>query len=97
MTDQPKQEESMLTRFMNSSYAFLAMAFAFAWALAGVLAFIFSITCVGFQGSFSQKALGLIIAMMFGPFYWIFYYFVPGYCKESAVANVLTGGLRRRR
>ena len=87
----------MLTRFMNSSYAALAAIFAFAWVLAGVLAFIFSITCVGFQGSFSQKALGLIIAMMFGPFYWIFYYFVPGYCKESAVANVLAGGLRRRR
>jgi hypothetical protein len=66
-----------------------------AWSLAGVIAFIMSIVCFGYSGTPTEHAIGLIIALLFGPFYWLFYYFAPNYCKTvSNVASAFMGGKR---
>jgi hypothetical protein len=53
------------------------------WVLAGLAAFIMSLVCFGKSGSTSEHVLGLLLAMFFGPFYWIYYFVSQTYCKSS--------------
>lgn len=48
------------------------------WVGVGFAAFIKSLICFGKKGKTGQKILGLILAVLFGPFY--FLYKPPGYC-----------------
>jgi flagellar basal body-associated protein FliL len=52
------------------------------WIILGIAAFIMSIVCFGRSGSTSQHVVGLLLAILFGPIYWIFYFAVPDYCKR---------------
>lgn len=54
----------------------------FIWAILGIAGFIMSLVCFGRSGSTSQHIIGLLIALFLGPFYWIFYFAVPDYCKR---------------
>jgi hypothetical protein len=70
--------------------------FFVAWALAGAIAFIMSIVCFGYSGTTSEHVIGLLLAIFFGPFYWLFYYFAPNYCKTvSNMASSFIGGKRK--
>jgi hypothetical protein len=54
------------------------------WIFTGALAFITSLICFAFNGTISDKFLGLIIAMVIGPFYWLYFIFNnTGYCSRS--------------
>lgn len=55
----------------------------FGWVISGLVAFIMSLVCFGYNGSVSDKFIGLIIAVLFGPFYWIFYAFNTSYCIKN--------------
>ena len=48
----------------------------------GVTGFIMSIICFGRSGTTAQHIIGLLLAIFFGPIYWIFYFVVPDYCKR---------------
>ena len=50
------------------------------WFIAGLLAFIVSLVCFGFNGSISDKFLGLIVSLVVGPFYWFYFIFNNNYC-----------------
>lgn len=52
------------------------------WAILGITGFIMSIICFGRSGSSLKHIIGLLLAIFFGPIYWIFYFFVPDYCKR---------------
>ena len=66
--------------------------FASIWGLIGIIAFLLSLVCFGYSGTFGQKILGLVISLVFGPFYFLYYYFSGSYCKSNSV-----GGRRRRK
>ena len=66
--------------------------FASIWSLIGIIAFILSLVCFGYSGTFGQKILGLVFSLVFGPFYFLYYYFSGSYCKSNSV-----GGKRRRK
>ena len=51
--------------------------------VASIGALIYSLICFGYEGSSTDKIIGLLIAFFLGPFYWIFYYWNPNYCKKS--------------
>lgn len=51
------------------------------WMIAGIAAFIMSIVCFSRSGTPSQHIIGLLIALILGPFYWIYYVLARGYCK----------------
>lgn len=51
------------------------------WVLAGFIAFIMSIICFGKSGSTTDKIIGLLLAIFFGPFYFLFYGFNSNYCR----------------
>ncbi len=75
-----------------------ASLFALAWILAGLAAFVMSIICFGRSGSVGQHIVGFLLAMFFGPFYWIFYGVSPDYCNKISVTGIPgLGGRRNRR
>ena len=62
------------------------------WLLAGLVAFIASIVCFGRGGSSSENIVGLLIAMFFGPFYWIYFFVSKTYCTSKPS---MMGGKRK--
>jgi Flp pilus assembly protein TadB len=50
------------------------------WVIAGLLGFLTSLVCFGFNGSISDKFLGLIIVLLIGPFYWLYFIYNSNYC-----------------
>lgn len=59
----------------------LVLLFLFFWMILGLAAFITSIVCFGRSGSTAEKIIGLLLAIFFGPFYFLFYAFNGGYCR----------------
>ena len=58
---------------------------AIIWFTTGILAFITSLICFAFNGTVSDKFLGLIIALVIGPFYWFYFIFNnTGYCSRNS-------------
>ena len=54
------------------------------WIFTGILAFLTSLICFAFNGTMSDKFLGLIVALVIGPFYWLYFIFNnTGYCSRS--------------
>jgi hypothetical protein len=69
--------DGMRTAFIISSI------FVFLWVAVGLAAFVMSIFCFGRSGTTAQHAIGLLLAIFFGPFYWIYYLFVANYCRKT--------------
>lgn len=59
----------------------VVLVLAMVWALFGFIAFVFSLICFGYSGSILEKVLGLVLAFLFGPFYFIYYFASGSYCK----------------
>lgn len=57
------------------------MTFIFVWVFIGLVAFILSLVCFARSGSTFEKIMGLLLAIFFGPFYFLFYIFNGGYCR----------------
>jgi hypothetical protein len=55
--------------------------FMFVWITLGLSAFVWSIYCFGKTGSMLQKFIGLLMAVFFGPLFFLMYKFSPTYCK----------------
>jgi len=51
------------------------------WILFGVIAFLMSLVCFGRSGTLLEKIIGLLLAIFFGPLYFIFYIFNTSYCR----------------
>lgn len=69
------------------------LVFGLVWALLGLGAFIMALACIGYSGTTAQKIIGILLAMFFGPFYWIYYFVSSSYCSNNMY---MTGGKRRR-
>jgi hypothetical protein len=57
------------------------LAFIAIWVILGVAAFIASLVCFGKEGSGLEKAVGLLLAVFFGPLYWIYFLVAKNYCR----------------
>ena len=57
---------------------------ALSWVLFGVAAFFFSLVCFGRSGSFGEKVFGFFLALLFGPFYFVYYFADGAYCRANA-------------
>lgn len=59
------------------------VAFIIIWSILGVLAFFTSLICFGFRSSsLDQKVLGLLVSLVLGPFYWLYFFFNKDYCRR---------------
>lgn len=57
----------------------------FGFFIAGIVGFIMSLICFGYEGETSNKIVGLLISFFTGPFYWIYYAFNTEYCYKSSI------------
>lgn len=57
------------------------LTFIFVWVFIGFVAFILSLMCFARSGSKFDKIMGLLLAIFFGPFYFLFYIFNKDYCR----------------
>lgn len=79
-----QQEELVVTGEKKSTASTVATVIIFIWMLLGLLAFVTSIVCFAYDGSFMQNWVGFLTAIVLGPFYWIFFTYSDGYCKSGA-------------
>lgn len=56
---------------------------AIVWFIAGIAALIKSILCVGHTPSWFRVIIGFVMALVTGPFYWVYYYIDKSYCRGS--------------
>ena len=61
----------------------ISFLFFLLWITVGFCAFIASLVCFGRSGTIVEKIVGLLLAIFFGPFYFIFYAFNDTYCRDS--------------
>ena len=78
-----QKEEEIVAFAEPSSTSKIAVVIVFVWALLGFLAFITSLVCFAYDGSFMQNWVGFLTAIVMGPFYWIFYAYSDGYCTSG--------------
>jgi hypothetical protein len=52
------------------------------WGIVGFVAFIASIVCLFYNSSTQDKIIGLILGIIAGPFYWIYYIYNLNYCNR---------------
>jgi hypothetical protein len=51
------------------------------WLLFGLIGFVMSLVCFGYSGSVGEKIMGIIIAIVLGPWYFLYYFSSGSYCK----------------
>ena len=78
----PPSRTKKENRSSSSSSKIIVTTVVVIWAFLGLAAFIMSILCFGRSGTTGQHIAGLLLALFFGPFYWIFYYYAPDYCTK---------------
>lgn len=78
---QQSQQPPTQQQQQNRVYAFSLFVFIFIWVMIGFIAFITSIVCFTKSGTTLDKALGLLLALFFGPLYFLFFAFNDNYCK----------------
>ena len=71
-----ERENNPLPKSLIASYIFILL-----WGLLGLIAFILSLICFGRSGTLIEKIIGLLLAIFFGPLYFIFYMFNKDYCR----------------
>ena len=59
----------------------VALVLVTVWVLAGISAFVYSLYCFTKSGTTAEKILGLILAMIAGPFYFIYVAMYKAYCR----------------
>ena len=57
--------------------------FAIVWGVIGLIGFVMSIVCFWKSGTTTQHVLGLVLALLLGPFYWLYYGLVKSYCASK--------------
>lgn len=60
----------------------VVLGFVTLWLASAFLGFVMSLFCFGFSGSFAEKVLGLLLALLLGPFYFIYYFSDGEYCRR---------------
>jgi len=53
------------------------------WWISGVVAFFMSLVCCFYSSSLNEKFLGIVIALVLGPFYWLYYIYNMNYCLRN--------------
>lgn len=60
--------------------------FLLIWAITGIIAFVLSLICFTKSGgTMAQNIVGLVLAILFGPFYLVYYFLMKkdkGYCTD---------------
>jgi uncharacterized membrane protein len=73
---------------MFSTFSIIIFLILLIYVISGILAFIMSLICFSYGGSINDKALGLLLAFVTGPFYWLYFMYNNEYCTRIPPAVV---------
>ena len=76
---EPSNQEGMF-QFARGKNVILLVLVA-VWILAGISAFVYSLYCFTKSGTTAEKILGFLLAMISGPFYFIYVAMYKAYCR----------------
>ena len=73
--------------FVQASTSFVLVImfifiFLLIWWIAGVIGFLMSIVCSFYNGSTTDKFLGILLAWILGPIYWLYFIYNSSYCTR---------------
>jgi peptidoglycan biosynthesis protein MviN/MurJ (putative lipid II flippase) len=57
------------------------------WFITGAVGFIMSLVCCFYNGSTADKFLGILLAWVLGPFYWLYFIYNSSYCTRFNPVN----------
>ena len=57
--------------------------FTIIWFIAMLIAIYMSVVCLSYNGTTGSKVGGVLLALFFGPFYWLYYIFRSTYCTKD--------------
>jgi hypothetical protein len=77
---EPSTQGTNMFQFARGRNVIL-LVLATVWILAGISAFVYSLYCFTKSGTTAEKILGLILAMIAGPFYFIYVAMYNAYCR----------------
>jgi hypothetical protein len=63
-------------------YMVYYLIFSLIWFIAGIVGFVMSMVCCFYNGSISDKFIGILSALILGPFYWLFFIYNLSYCTR---------------
>jgi hypothetical protein len=63
--------------------SFIILIFLLIWIIGGIISFIASMMCLGYNSSMKDKILGVVFSIIAGPFYWIYYVYNINYCNSN--------------
>ena len=86
--EEPKKKEGIL-------YVILVGCLVITIVILGLMALVYSLMCFGYQSTFFEKMLGLLLAFFTGPFYFIYYAYNKSYCRKSG--NGMSGGKKSKK
>lgn len=96
MTKEDEEVESKVVH-VKGGVAITVILLIVVWVVAGIAAFITSLVCFGKSGTTGQHVIGLLLSLFLGPFYWIYFFAVKGYCGSNLRALApQVGGARMR-
>ena len=75
------------TSFISWIWLIFLFIYLFIWFSSGIAAFVASFICLGYQGSTSDKIIGIMIALLFGPLYWLYFSLNKNYCYSGVSVN----------
>jgi hypothetical protein len=79
-----KSKFSAISNFTAEKGMSGAIIFVIVWFALGLLGFLTSLFCAAIRGgSVTDKTVGILTAMVMGPFYWIYFYFNKAYCTKK--------------
>ena len=92
-TSAPKKILTTTQKPKKKKYSWIIILILGLWILSGFIAFLYSLTCFGTSSTNTDKIIGVLLALCFGPFYFIYLYFNTSYCRKKKSQN--TNNFRR--
>lgn len=79
------QGDTVIVDNANDGWSKFLVVCILLWAIIGLVGFFMSLVCFFFEGTTTDKFVGLITSMILGPLYWIYYAFADkSYCSSSS-------------
>lgn len=64
-------------------FLIILIIFIICWVVCGIVAFFYSIICITYKGTMTDKLIGFLLALTTGPvLYFAFYIYNPNYCLK---------------
>ena len=86
MSDNKDNEDNTISG-ITLIFVIFILILALIWIIAGFAAFIAGIVCLFYNSSIQDKIIGLILGIIAGPFYWIYYIYNLNYCNRFTDFN----------